>query len=328
MKNLLFVCLIGLLVLSLGCDTKQASAPPTTTTSTTTTPVQQSPESFVLGQKGKVVVALLGIEGCSGTRKATEVLAKISKDCPKDLVLARLDVPFQMESPFKPSTNWIYDYYQATDTDRKVANRLEFFYYPTLYVIDRDGEVRYVGSCEEEKLKSMVAEILQEKPGIQKKIYTPPMLAIDTAAPLFQTKDFNGQDVDLQQVLTKGPTLLFFTSVSCPFSLKAVQNLPALEKEFQGKNVSFIVIENATNNKKINDTYQKMEFNGIIIIDKDNAISQKYNVEPVPFYFAVDKAGKITARGPYTELSARQALNALFGINTDTPQEKTSPGAG
>lgn len=322
MKILLFICLIGLLVLSLGCDTKQASAPSTTMTT------QQSPEDFIFGQKGKVIVALLGIEGCPGTKLATEVLAKMSKDCPKDLVLARLDVPLQVESPFKPLTNWNYNYYHAIDTDHKIANRLEFFYYPTLYIIDRDGEVRYSGSCNEEKLKSMVVEILREKPGAQKKIYTPPMLAVGASAPVFQSKNINDEDMDLRQVLAKGPVLLLFTSVGCPFSKDAAQKIPNLEKEFAGKDFTIVIIEKGSNSEAVNSLYKKMAFNGIVILDKDNTISQKYNVEPVPFYFVIGQAGKITDRGPYTETSVKQALNTVLGMKAPEPKEKSSPGAG
>lgn len=322
MKKILVLFLIGLLFLSLACDTKETSTMPTTTTK------KESPEQFIFGQKGKIVVALLGIEGCPQTKISTEVLAKMSKDCSKDIVFARLDVPMQEETQFKPLTNWTYSYYQAIDIDRKVANRLEFFYYPTLYIIDRDGEVRYSGGCDKEKLKTMLSEICQEQPGTQKKIYTPPILAIGASAPLFQTKNLKDEDIELQQLLAKKPALLLFSSVSCPFSKNAAQKIPNLEKEFHGKDLTVVIIEKGTNTEVINKTYQQIKFNGIVILDSDNSISRKYGVEPVPFYFLVNKEGKITARGPYTESTARQSLNTLFEIQPPTAPPKPSTGAG
>lgn len=326
MKKLLSVSLIGLLALSLACDSKQP--PQTTTAPDGTTVSKESPEAIIFGQKGKIVVALLGIEGCPQTKIATEVLAGMSQDCPSDLVLARLDVPVQADSPFKPLANWTYNYRYAVDTDRAAADRLGFFYYPTLYILDRDGEVRYSGSCDEAKLKAMVSEIQLEKPGAPKKIYTSPLPAVGALAPVFRAKNLKGEDIGLQQSLDKGPTLLFFTSVSCPFSIQAARKLPALTQEFQGKDVGIIVIEKGTDAAVINTTYQQIGLSDSVIMDTDNAISQKYGVEPVPFYFVVDKAGKIAARGPYTESAARQALGELCGMQPTEPKSKPASGAG
>ncbi|MFH1231872.1 MAG: TlpA family protein disulfide reductase [Planctomycetota bacterium] len=319
--------LISIMVLINGCGKSPEPPKPESTKPEPIKSSQLKAEEFLAQQKGKVVVALLGIEGCPGTRKATEILAKMSQDCPADLVMARLDVPLQVESQFKPLTNWSYNYYHAIDSDRAVANRLEFFFYPTLYIIDRDGEVRYSGGCDEEKLKSMITEILQEKPGIQKKIYTPPMLAVGASAPLFQAKTIKNEGADLQQLLAKGPALLFFTSAGCPFSREDAKKIPNLEKEFKDKVFTIVIIEKGRNTEVINNIYQSMDFSGVVILDSDNSISQKYSVEPVPFYFTIDKDGKVTARGPYTDSAARQALNALFGIQSN-PQENPAGGAG
>lgn len=326
MKKLLSASLIGLLALYLACDSKQPQQ--TTTALAGTTASKESPETIIFGQKGKVVVALLGIDGCPQTKIATEVLARMSQDCPADLVLARLDVPVQSDSPFKPLANWTYNYRYAVDADRAAADRLGFFYYPTLYILDRDGEVRYSGSCDEAKLKAMVSEIQLEKLGDPKKIYTPTLPAIGTQAPLFRAKNLEGGEIELKPLADKGPTLLFFTSVACPFSIQAARKLPALEQEFRGKDVGIIVIEKGTDAAVINTTYLQIGFSNRVIMDTDNAISQKYGVEPVPFYFVIDKAGKIAARGPYTESAASQAIGMLLGMQPVEPKGKPASGAG
>jgi peroxiredoxin len=277
-------------------------------------PAQLSPEEFVFGQKGKIVVALFGIDGCPGTKKATEVLAEMSKDCPANVSLGRIDVPIEGNTQFKPLTTWSYNYYHGIDTDRKVADKLEFFYYPTLYVIDRDGEVRYSGECDREKLGKMIAEISKEEPGKEKKVYTLPMLAVGSEAPAIDAKSFKGGDVSLKAMLAKGPSLLFFTAVNCPFSLEAAKTIPKVAEQFKGKEFTIIIIENGTKTEAINDLYGKMELPGAVIIDADGKICASYHVDPVPFYFAIDKEGKITARGPYTEAAAGKALGELLGV--------------
>lgn len=286
----------------------------------------QSALHFLSQQKGKVVVLLLGIEGCGGTLRATKVLAEMSQDCPDDVVLARLDVPTP-GGQFKPLTNWDYDYFFAVDTDRAVANRLDFFYYPTLYILDREGEVRYAGGCDIEKLKTMLDEIRAEKLGSKKKFYTPPLPAVGTPAAGFIAKSFEGKDIDLTKFPTKGATLLFFTSVDCPFSREAAKKLPVLEKEFADNDVTIVTIEKGTTDA-INALYNQITLKGPVVLDKDGVISQKYGVEPVPFYFVIDKDGKIAGRGPYTEASARQMLQVALGLKKSGTNDEQPGGAG
>jgi len=327
-KSVFLYCGAGLLAIAMcwgyGCGSGESpSAKPKQLIPTTVNP---SPEQFLSQQKGKVVVLLAGMEGCRNTGMATKVLAEMAKDCPNDVVFARLDVP-PPEGSIKPVTDWNYPYTYLFDKDRAVANRLGFFYYPTLYVLDRDGEVRYSGGCEMEKLKTMIAEIRAKTPGAIKKIYTPPLPAIGSLAAGFTGKSIKGEEIDLNKFPDTGPTLLFFTSATCPFSREATRSLPTLENEFKDKNVTIITIEKETN-PATNKLYQEITLSGPIVWDENGAISRKYGVEPVPFYFVINQAGEIADRGPYTESAARQSLQATLGLKTGGTGDKQPKGAG
>jgi len=52
----------------------------------------------------------------------------------------------------------------AIDTDGKVANRYNIMYVPTLFIVDREGVVRYVhmGLTEEAVLASEVEQLLRQ----------------------------------------------------------------------------------------------------------------------------------------------------------------------
>ncbi len=287
---------------------------------------KRTPESFMAGQKGKVVVLLMGASTCPGTRAGTEVLAELKKTWPSDVVPARLDVPMP-NATADPIKNWPHSYFYAVDTGRIVADRFNFFYYPTLYIIDRDGEVRFAGSCNADKVKAMVSEIRAEKAGSKKKFYIAQLPAVGTAAPGFAAKDIDGKNIDLQKFQAKGATLLFFTSVGCPFSKEAARKLPAIEKKFHNKSVSVVTIEkgDATAAKSL---YSSIALRGPVILDADGAVSRKYGVEPIPFYFVINARGQITGRGPYTEASAHKALLLALNLSDTKAAPEERPGAG
>jgi hypothetical protein len=88
----------------------------------------------------------------------------------------------------------------ALDKDRKLAEKLDFFYYPTLYVFDRDSELRFAGGCDAQRLPEMVAEIAGEKPGAPKKMYSLTQPAAGAAAPAFSARSLDGKDVALESL--------------------------------------------------------------------------------------------------------------------------------
>lgn len=292
-----------------------------------TPPKKPSAEQFLAQNKGKIVVLLLGMEGCPSTKANTKVLAKTSKDWSDGIVLARLDVAPPGKT-IPALTDWPHDYFYAVDTGRIIAQRLDFFYYPTLYILDREGEVRYAGGIEVNELKTMLNEILSETPDSPKKFYTPPLPQVGTKAAGFTAQSLDGKKIDLTSFPEQGATLLFFSAVTCPFSTKLVKQLPALAKEFSKQNLSIVVIEKGTNSKSVKAFYSQLTLPGPIIPDPDGAISHLYSVEPVPFYFIIDKAGKIAARGPYVEATVQQNLQATLGLTSTQPNTQEPSGAG
>ena len=255
-----------------------------------------TPTGFLDAEKGKVVVLLLGMQGCPGTRDATRVLADL--EVPADVAIARVDVP-PPGGRAEPYRNWPHSYRYLMDEDRALAKKLEFFFYPTLYVLDREGEARYSGSCEAGKLAAMVEEIRTERPGGKKKVYTVPPLAVGAAAPAKRDA---------------GPTLVFFTSVGCPFSTKALGALPDVELDFEEHDVGYVIVERTAEGPATAKVYDDLELPGDVVNDADGAIAKAYGVDPVPFFFVIDAAGAVAARGPYTEGGVRQALAKALGI--------------
>jgi hypothetical protein len=272
---------------------------------------------FLETRKGQVVVLLMGMQGCQKTSQATEVLAELSGTLGDQVTFARIDVP-PPRSSVDPVANWRHDYHYGVDEDRLLADELDFFYYPTLYILDRDGEVRYSGGCEPEALSKMVKGVRDEKPGDMKITFSLPMLGVGAMAP----------DVVGAQVDPTTPTVYFFTSIDCPFSRKAMEELPLLLAEFEEEEYDVVVVEKGRSASAIGKLYDESDLDGLMVHDKDGAVSRDFGVEPVPFYFVADDAGKVTARGPYTESALRRALGGALGLDLESLGEDESEGAG
>jgi len=296
---------------------------PTEPAAPTTQPRAANDAAAAIGllsaHRGQVLVLLLGREDCPGTARATKVLDDYKP--PAGVAVVRVEVPLPGED-LKPPAAWQHPFPVALDTDRKLAAKLDFFYYPTLYVFDRDGEQRFAGGCDAQALPDMVAEIAGEKPGAQKKMYSLAQPAPGTAAPAFSGKSLDGKDVTLESLRGKRATLLFFGSTTCPFSIKELPQLATLADEYKKRDVAVAIVNRGGEKEKLAALYEKSAPGLLVVWDQDLAISNAYGVDAVPFFFLLDGAGKIVKRRSYTATAAAGALNAYLGIATEKPRYK------
>lgn len=287
----------------------------------------RAPVDPLAGYRGKTLVLLMGMPGCPGTAKAAGFLAEYSREKPEGVAVVRLDVAPPGDSVAEPrggDAGFVHE----VDRGRKVADRLEFFFYPTLYILDKDGKVRFRGGCEPDRVREMVAEIAAERPGAPTRVYTPPLPAVGTAAAAFAGKDLDGKDVSLEALRGKAATLLFFGSTTCPYSKDAVSSLPALAAEFGGKGAAVAVVNIGESPKAIRPFYASKAPRITVVADETSDIGEKkYGVRTVPFFYVLDKAGKIAARRPFTPDAARLALAKALGLKL-RPRTRRSRGAG
>jgi len=289
----------------------------------------------ILGQhRGQTLVLLLGRDGCPGTASATLVLDGYVASGPKEIAVLRLDVPLPGEE-LKLAGKWDHRFNRLLDKDRRVADELEFFYYPTLYIFDREGAKRFVGGCDKDKIHLMVEEILAEPPGEKKKIYTTPQPAVGQAAPQFSGTLLAGgaeapwrpygaqQAVKLDSLCGAKGLLIFFSRTSCPFSMEQLPLAKTLAGQIADHGVKVVIINQAESVDKITPVYQKHCPGLPIIWDKDGAICKAYGVDAVPFFFLLNQDGKIVQRRSFTYDAALNAVEVMLGISAEKNRFKT-----
>ena len=270
-------------------------------------------ENILSAHQGKVLLLLLGRDDCPGTAKSMPILDDFARRKTPGVSVVRLDVPLPDEA-LEISRKWSHSFPRLLDKDRKIAGQLEFFYYPTLYVFDPDGEMRFSGSCDKDRIETMTSEILSEKPGDKKVVYTLPMPAPGVPAPAFSRSALDGETVDVESLLGERGLLIFFGRTSCPFSMKQLAHLEDLAKTWQGRDVATVIINQYEESDVIRPAYAERCPEIPVISDQSGDISLSYGVDAVPFFFLLDGDGKIVKRRSFTHESALNSVNAMLGL--------------
>jgi len=277
--------------------------------------------------KGDVLVLLMGMPGCLGTERAMEFLPAFDKKKPEGVSVLRLDVPpagKTIETPRNLPAGFPY----AVDAGRSAADGLDFFYYPTLYIFDRDGELRFRGGCDEENVAEIVAALLAEAPGAKKRSFTPATPTAGDRAAGFTGTTTGGESVTLDGLRGEAATLLVFSSITCPYSKKAMEDMPGLVSEFGPKGASFVIVDPAESAGAIKGFYASKAPGVPVLVDSSREISvAKYGVRTVPYFYVIDADGMVAGKMPFSAEAARAALESVLGMSSEPVRVKAS-GAG
>ena len=282
--------------------------------------------TLIESHRGQVLLLLMGMDGCPGTGPATEVLKTYAANKAEGVSIVRLDVP-PPGTELTPVPDRDLPFAYAIDNDRVVAEQFGFFFYPTFYILGPEGDVRFAGECDADRFPEMVSEILAEKPGEEKHVYTPPLPPEGTQAPAFSGTTLDGETVTLDELRGEKATALIFAETGCPFSKAAVPGMKELQDAFRDEQVAVVIINERESADTIRPIYAEHVPGMTVVVDEAGEVAEAYSVTPVPFCFILDGEGKIAKRMPYTQGAATDALNLALGL-TPAPPCDTAPGAG
>ena len=262
---------------------------------------------------GQVLVLLFGREKCPGTKKATAVLDEYMKRKPEGVTVLRVDVPLPGQA-FAPEGEWTHSFERTADPRRVIADQLSFFYYPTLYIFDKDAVLRFSGGCDLHEFPAVVKKIIAEKKGEKKRLFSKAMPAAGSSAPDFSAKTTDGLSVTLRSLSAEKGLCLFFTRASCSFSLKELDNMHSLIKPLESEGIATALIVQ-DEGKDALDPFLKYKESMIIIPDTGNTIFNKYDVSVTPYFYFIDGCGKIFSHRSFTKGAV---LNTMTGYLQET----------
>ena len=139
----------------------------------------------------------------------------------------------------------------------------------------------------------------------QSPVLTAAALAVGDQAPMFEAKDAGGRKINLQQLLKKGPVVLYFYRGQwCPYCNKQLSQLQDSLHLLTAKGAQVVVIS-PENQDNIGKTTAKTKARFPIVHDQDFAIMKTYRTA-----FAVPPAVVTKYQGFGVDLLAANGANA------------------
>ena len=195
----------------------------------------------------------------------------------------------------------------ALNLDNSVGRQLyKAVSYPTMFVVDKKGQVADVAigarSDLVDMLKKMLDALIGGKP-------LPPRMALTTPkkpsardllgkqAPAFKLETLSGKVVSSEDFSKHPATILNFVAPNCGYCKKQVPNVEKVRAEYEAKGVRFVNVvqkmRTAYTIDKIKKTFEDVGSKLELAPNLDNSVGQLYKARGFPTLVVVDNKGKV-----------------------------------
>lgn len=115
------------------------------------------------------------------------------------------------------------------------------------------------------------------------------------AAPGFTLEDVDGNVVNLDSLLTKGPVLISFWALWCKMCIKELDALRPFAEEFDSRNITLLAIsqDKARSVPKVKPFATSHKWTYSVVLDPENMMRELYNVQAMPTFFIIDQNKQI-----------------------------------
>jgi peroxiredoxin len=148
------------------------------------------------------------------------------------------------------------------------------------------------------------------------------MPAVGQLAPSFSAATLSGEPVTLDSLRGQRGVLLVFARTSCPFTVEALPAVAKIAGDYRKNGVAVTVINSGEQKDHIRPIYDKHAPGVGVVWDESGQISNAYGVDMTPFFFLLDKDGKIAQRRSFTPAAASACLDSFLGLPAQAPRYK------
>jgi len=122
--------------------------------------------------------------------------------------------------------------------------------------------------------------------------------AADNEVPNIKSENLNNQKVELYELLERGPVVLDFWATWCKPCLKAFPKLNELHKKYADKGLTVLGVneDGNRNQSKIKPFAKSLGIKFESIIDENNEIMRKFQVNNLPATVLISPDGKIISK--------------------------------
>jgi peroxiredoxin len=116
-----------------------------------------------------------------------------------------------------------------------------------------------------------------------------------TNAPTFTLEDVDGNTINLDSLLTKGPVLMSFWALWCKMCIKELDALRCYAEEFDTLNITLLAISQDKTRAvpKVKPFATSHNWTYQVVLDPENTMREMYNVQAMPTFFIIDQNKKI-----------------------------------
>ncbi|UCF70466.1 MAG: TlpA family protein disulfide reductase [candidate division WOR-3 bacterium] len=114
-------------------------------------------------------------------------------------------------------------------------------------------------------------------------------------APTFTLEDVDGEIVNLDELLEKGPVMMSFWALWCKMCIKELDGLKPYAEEFDSLNITLLAIsqDKTRSVPKVKPFATSHKWTYRIVLDPENMMRDLYNVQAMPTFFIIDQNRKI-----------------------------------
>jgi peroxiredoxin len=162
-------------------------------------------------------------------------------------------------------------------------------------------------------------------------------LSIGSDAPAFTLKNVDGKNVSLTDFSAKPVVCVVFTCNHCPFAKAYEDRIIALQNEYTGKGVQFVLINPNDPVTKPEDSFENMQkraqeksYPFPYVVDETQDIARAYGAFRTPEAYLLDSNRKLVYHGliddntEVKDVKTRHLKNAIENLLAGTP-EKIDP---
>ncbi|UCD04878.1 MAG: TlpA family protein disulfide reductase [candidate division WOR-3 bacterium] len=114
-------------------------------------------------------------------------------------------------------------------------------------------------------------------------------------APDFTLEDVDGNTVNLDSLLTKGPVMMSFWALWCKMCIKELDALKPYAEEFDSLNITLLALsqDKTRSVPKVKPFATSHKWTYQVVLDPENMMRNLYNVQAMPTFFIIDQNKKI-----------------------------------
>jgi len=316
-KTVLTICVAGLVAVVLfagGCDRGSQGPSPTGRPDD-----GQIRTAFLKDNKllGKPVLIEFGIVECELSDKGFTTMIKLhGADIVEGLAYARVEASDDSKAVDEYYKTKPAGFLVERDSKRELANAFGATIYPVFLLIDKFGNTRYMGGFPSENLGDWTGMLLAEKtdPGPN----TPRLgvKALNGQELLASTKlpELGGGTKPLADYFGPAGVMLVFADTSCPYSGKAIRDLPGVSRTLKKAMVATVVVNITDVEEKVKAYYARQKLKVPVVYDVGSAVRINWDVQSVPTIIFFDAQGRIAYNGPAVWSDVGRAGEMALGL--------------